>query len=127
MKLVFFNPMAQIITLGQLHVITYLEKNGYPSKHVYLTRKGELQLKKEYVHKEDTQCEMNSILEFIDQEKPDLIAMTLMTLSFFRVRTLTQEIKKQFPSIPVLWGGIHPTFNPEESIEHADYVCVGGR
>ncbi len=125
MKIIFFNTMTQIVTLGQLHVITHLEKNGYLSKHVYLTKEDEQGFRKEYERKDDIQREMNSILEFIEQEKPDLIGMTLMTLNFFRARKLTKAIKERFPFIPVLWGGIHPTFNPEESIEHADYICVG--
>jgi len=126
MKLVFFNTIPQMITIGLLHVITYLEKNGYPSKHVYLTREGELyQGDNEYDRKEDTLHEKDAILEFIEREKPDLIGITLMTLNFFRARKLTKVIKERFPFIPVLWGGIHPTFRPEESIKYADYVCVG--
>ncbi|MFX0197548.1 MAG: B12-binding domain-containing radical SAM protein [Candidatus Hodarchaeota archaeon] len=126
MKLVFFNTIPEIITIGLSHVITYLEKNGYPSKHVFLTRKGEsYEGDNEYNRKEDTQYEKNAILEFIERDKPDLIGITLMTLNFFRARTLTKIIKERFPSIPIIWGGIHPTFHPEESIEYADYICVG--
>jgi radical SAM superfamily enzyme YgiQ (UPF0313 family) len=117
--------MTQISPLGLLHVVSYLENNYYPCMHVYLTREGELQLEKDGRQKEDTQSEMNAILEFIGEKKPNLIGMTLMTLSFFRAKRLTQAIKQEFPAVPVLWGGVHPTFNPEESLRYADYVCIG--
>jgi radical SAM superfamily enzyme YgiQ (UPF0313 family) len=113
---------TRIVTLGQLHVITHLERSGYPCKCVYLTKRGK---KEEEEQREDTEGELNSILGFIEHEKPDLIGLSLMTLNFFRTRRLTRKIKNRFPELPVLWGGVHPTFNPEESIEHADYVCLG--
>lgn len=117
MKILFLNMLGQMTTLGLLNVITYLEEKGYSSKHIYLCRRpGRQQVSSE---------ELNSILNFIEQEQPDLIDLTLMTLNFFRARELTMEIKKRFPGIPVLWGGIHPTFEPEESIKYADYLCIG--
>ncbi|MBM2832850.1 MAG: Radical domain protein [Candidatus Brocadiaceae bacterium] len=114
MKIIFFNMLFEMGTLGLLHVVTYLERNGYPAKHVYLTKT-----------EDESEEEIKSILAFIDQEQPDLIGFSLMTFNFFRTKRLTLEIKTRFPNIPVLWGGIHPTFNPEESIKYADYVCVG--
>ncbi len=118
MKIVFLNMSLNIGTVGLPNVVTYLEKKGYPSKHVYLTEGC----------KEANNAmneELNSILSFIQQDKPDLIGFSLMTLNFFRTKRLTLEIKKRFPDIPIIWGGIHPSFNPDESIQFADYICVG--
>lgn len=114
LKIIFFNMLFEIGSLGLLNVITFLEKSGYPSKHVYLAK-----------IEDETEEELNSILAFIESEKPDLIGFSLMTFNFFRTKRITIEIKKRMPDMPVIWGGIHPTFNPEESIKYADYVCVG--
>ena len=114
MNLVFFNMLFEMGTLGLLNLVTYLEQNGYPAKHVYLVKK-----------QEETDEELDSILSFVQQEQPDLIGFSLMTFNFYRTRRLTVEIKKRFPRIPIVWGGIHPTFEPEESIQYADYVCIG--
>lgn len=38
MKFVFFKPMTQIITPGQLYIIAFLEKNVYRSKDAYSTK-----------------------------------------------------------------------------------------
>jgi radical SAM superfamily enzyme YgiQ (UPF0313 family) len=114
MKMTFFNMLFEMGTLGLLNVVTYLEQNGYPATHVYLVKM-----------QEETDEELDSILSFVQQEEPDLIGFSLMTFNFRRTRRITVEIKKRFPHIPIVWGGIHPTFEPEESIQYADYVCIG--
>jgi len=125
MNIIFFDTRYQMTTLGLLHVATYLEKSGYPSKYVFLSRQEGKGIRQVFKQKPDIRQELDSILDFIEQEKPDLIGMTLMMINFYRARDLTEEIKKKFPEIPVLWGGIHPTFDPDECIKYADYVCVG--
>jgi len=122
MKTVFINMQPQFQTLGQLHVITHLERNGFPIKHVFLTKQGS---EEEVIKQEETTDELNTILGFIKDESPDLIGLSLMTCHFFRARRLTSAIRDRFPETPVLWGGIHPSFDPEECIPHADYVCLG--
>lgn len=54
----------------------------------------------------------------------DLIGFTVMTNFFDRAQQLTIELKNKF-SIPIIWGGIHPTMLPEECLEYADIVCIG--
>lgn len=54
----------------------------------------------------------------------DLVGFTIMTNFFDRAKQLTIEIKKRL-SIPVIWGGIHPTICFEECLEYADIVCIG--
>lgn len=54
----------------------------------------------------------------------DIIGISLMTSHFLHSIDLTNYLKKRF-NIPVIWGGIHPTFCPDESIKWADIVCIG--
>jgi anaerobic magnesium-protoporphyrin IX monomethyl ester cyclase len=37
------------------------------------------------------------------------------------------QIKTKFPDLPIIWGGIHPTLFPEQTLEHplVDYVVKG--
>lgn len=37
---------------------------------------------------------------------------------------ITRTLKEKLP-VPVIWGGIHPTVRPDESLERADMICVG--
>ena len=55
----------------------------------------------------------------------DLIGMSLMTNTFHRACVLTETIRSAGIKTPVIWGGTHPTVAPEESLEHADMVCIG--
>jgi anaerobic magnesium-protoporphyrin IX monomethyl ester cyclase len=54
----------------------------------------------------------------------DLIGISLMTHYFDRARQLSDHLKKTL-QVPIIWGGIHPTVRPEESLEYADLVLVG--
>ena len=45
----------------------------------------------------------------------DIIGISLMSISLHRAVQVTLRLKKDF-SIPILWGGIHPTMFPEESL-----------
>jgi anaerobic magnesium-protoporphyrin IX monomethyl ester cyclase len=56
--------------------------------------------------------------------KSDLIGISFMTQYFNCAVQLTKAIKKRF-SIPIIWGGVHPTVRPDECLEYADIVCIG--
>ncbi len=64
------------------------------------------------------------INKFILERKPDLVGMSVLTNFFEHAAILTDELKKN-KDIPVLWGGTHPTVDPEGCLEHADMVCIG--
>ena len=54
----------------------------------------------------------------------DVIGLSLLTQYYFRSVQLTRYLKEHL-SIPIIWGGVHPTVCPEQSLIYADYVCVG--
>ena len=54
----------------------------------------------------------------------DLIGISLMSISLQRAVQVTLRLKREF-SIPIVWGGIHPTMFPEESLQYADMICRG--
>jgi len=55
----------------------------------------------------------------------DLIGVSLMTNTFHRARVLTDAVRAAGVRAPIVWGGVHPTLAPEESLETADIVCIG--
>ncbi|MFZ5366050.1 MAG: B12-binding domain-containing radical SAM protein [Patescibacteria group bacterium] len=57
-------------------------------------------------------------------QSSDLIGISLMSNHFPQAISLTQKIKKKL-NVPIIWGGVHPTFCPEESLKYADMVCLG--
>lgn len=64
----------------------------------------------------------NQILKL--SKTSDIIGISLMSNHYPHAVKLTKYLKDNI-KVPVIWGGVHPTFCPEESLKHADYVCVG--
>lgn len=54
----------------------------------------------------------------------DLIGISLMTDDLANAIPITRRLKQEL-SAPVIWGGVHPTIEPEASLQYADMVCIG--
>jgi radical SAM superfamily enzyme YgiQ (UPF0313 family) len=53
----------------------------------------------------------------------DLVGISFMTFNAPRAYEIADIFRKK--KKPVVFGGYHPSFMPEEAVEHADAVCVG--
>jgi radical SAM superfamily enzyme YgiQ (UPF0313 family) len=56
---------------------------------------------------------------------PDLIGISLYSVTLDVAERITEVIRERMPGIPIAWGGIHCMLDPEGSIRHADIVCTG--
>jgi radical SAM superfamily enzyme YgiQ (UPF0313 family) len=65
------------------------------------------------------------LIDFISSFKPQLIGCGFMTYEAPFAAYIGRALKRQFPDMPLMAGGIHPTINPEECLEYADMVCIG--
>jgi radical SAM superfamily enzyme YgiQ (UPF0313 family) len=54
----------------------------------------------------------------------DVIGISLMSNYFLQAIQLTQALKESTSAL-IIWGGVHPTFRPEECLKYADAVCIG--
>jgi radical SAM superfamily enzyme YgiQ (UPF0313 family) len=54
----------------------------------------------------------------------DLIGISFMTFNAPRAYEIADKFRKE-KGKPVIFGGYHPTFMPEEAIKHADAICIG--
>jgi len=55
--------------------------------------------------------------------EPTCIGISFMTAAAPRAYEIAREFKRL--GVPVLAGGFHPTFMPEEVLSHCDAVCIG--
>jgi radical SAM superfamily enzyme YgiQ (UPF0313 family) len=62
-----------------------------------------------------------SPLDFSSQ--PTCVGLSFMTAGAPRAYEIAREFRRL--GIPVLAGGFHPTFMPEEALSHCDAVCMG--
>ncbi|MBF0331215.1 MAG: B12-binding domain-containing radical SAM protein [Candidatus Omnitrophica bacterium] len=67
------------------------------------------------------------IVERVLASKPDLVAFSVMTDNYQRACSMAEQIKSKDASLPVIFGGVHPTSVPEMVIKqpYVDYLCVG--
>ncbi|MBM3463041.1 MAG: B12-binding domain-containing radical SAM protein [Armatimonadetes bacterium] len=73
-----------------------------------------------------SETEFGIVMNIVREKKADLIGVGFMSSLYQMAQDLTLRLKAEFPSTPVIWGGIHPTSVPEECIEDAcDMLCVG--
>ncbi len=58
--------------------------------------------------------------------RPDLLALSLTSRQWLRARALVAAIRREL-DLPVVAGGLHPTFSPVEVLARPgfDYVCLG--
>lgn len=60
-------------------------------------------------------------IEFNDD--PDLVAMSVETFTARRAYAVADQYRTR--GIPVVMGGYHPTFMPQEALQHADAIVTG--
>lgn len=59
-----------------------------------------------------------------DLPRPYIFAFSVLTASFKSAILVSQELKKRFPDSVIVFGGIHPTALPEETLSYAHIDAV---
>ncbi len=122
MKITFISPFPDLSAFGLRSVSDYLRKAGHETKIIFLpdpesekiAKAGEI-----YQYRQSTLEQVSALCK-----GTDLVGFSFFSFYFDRVVQLTRWIKKDL-SIPVIWGGKHPSVMPEEALEYADIVCIG--
>ncbi len=104
----------QIIGLRYIHYS--LLKAGYHSVLLNLPN---------FADRSDNPGILKQIGEFVRGTAPIFIGFSVMSTEFNLTRHLSIFLKKECPSVPIVWGGIHPTISPETCLPYTDYVCMG--
>ena len=66
----------------------------------------------------------DSLIEDVVATKPDLVAISALTASVLEAYEFADRLKDR--DVKTVIGGLHATALPDEALEHADAVCVGG-
>lgn len=113
-------------------LFSYLRDNHIPVFYISfkrLSQKITKTLKNDFVemhdyHAEVTEDDINVLLNQLEKLNPALIGISLQSTHFQIAKRLTQAIKAQFKA-PVIWGGSHPTIDPQDCIKYTDIICTG--
>ena len=111
---------------------SYLKSKNIPVYFLAFKRmkqKPTQTLKNDYVelhdyHDEVTEEDISALIGKLKELDPALIGISLQSSHFQLARTLTQRMRSNL-NTPIIWGGSHPSIDPESCIKETDIVCVG--
>jgi anaerobic magnesium-protoporphyrin IX monomethyl ester cyclase len=111
-----------ISAFGVRALSAYLKAHGHQVRMILLPEGVErLKYRQDFVYRYNQKV-LQEVAELC--RGAELIGISLMTHYFDRSRQITEYLKKTL-NVPVIWGGIHPTVRPEESLDYADMALVG--
>ncbi len=104
---------------GVRHVASALRGAGFSVTEVYF---------KDWVNNRfpwPEEREVDALIGVLREARVDVIGLSVRASAFHRVAVhLTSRLRHAL-GLPVVWGGMHPTFVPARCIEIADAVAVG--
>jgi radical SAM superfamily enzyme YgiQ (UPF0313 family) len=60
----------------------------------------------------------------IQSFNPEILGISALTASFPRTLLIARYLKEEFPDIPIVLGGIHPTFTDEKTLSENDCIDI---
>lgn len=114
MKILLVSPYLKIKGVGLRILSACLKKEGHSVSILYLSNRDHTVPYDDHI--------LNQVSDLA--KNYELIGVSLMTNIFNSAVQITQKIKED-SSMPIVWGGVHPTIRPQECLEHADMVCIG--
>jgi len=102
------HPLGEI---GLKTLVGYMEHHQIPVRAIYLNNCPHI-----------SEQLMEQLLDLT--KGSHLVGFSMMSKDLKVFLPLVARIRQE-QQIPVLWGGIHPTALPKESLEHCDFVCAG--
>lgn len=98
------------IQFGISYISSFLKSHGHNTRLLVLTR----------------ETNRNTIDKCIDEFRPGLICFTAIYSEYEFIADIAKHIKRRYPRIFLLAGGVHVSLNPETSLPDAfDALCIG--
>ena len=132
--------------LGTRYLSSFLKRAGHSADIIYLGRhEGRVMDKKETAKSCDDlwigineygaelvrsysdpiqDKEIALLIDLLVRRKPDIVAFSLRTMFLNTARRITESIRSRL-KVPVIYGVIAPTCQPERCIQYADMICLG--
>ncbi|MDY7037115.1 MAG: radical SAM protein, partial [Thermodesulfobacteriota bacterium] len=106
--------------IGLRYIKAVLKNHGFPVSLIFFKEKH---LASDLMSV-PTEKEYQLLINLLEELNPNVVGISLRSSYFKIASSITERVKKEL-SIPVIWGGTHPTVAPEESITIADMICIG--
>ena len=70
------------------------------------------------------QAELGLLADAVESLRPDLVGISLFSAMYPDAAQITAALRERL-RVPIVWGGYHPTIEPEQCIQVADMICLG--
>lgn len=119
--LVYTGYTIREVPLNVLYISAALKKAGHTTTVFELTP-----YKKRPVFGDPNRIIKSAFHKVLKEFNPDLVGFSTMTINLNLARSLARVVKES-TNTPVIFGGVHPTLGPEETINmpEVDMICVG--
>jgi anaerobic magnesium-protoporphyrin IX monomethyl ester cyclase len=104
---------------GVRHVASSLRKEGFDVTEIYF---------KDWVNNRfpwPTEQEVQNLLDLLKERGIQVVGLSVRASAFHRMAKFLTERIRQALNVPIVWGGMHPTFLPELCIPIADAISIG--
>ena len=104
---------------GVRHVASALRKEGFDVTEIYF---------KDWVNNRfpwPTEQEVQNLLDLLVERGIQVVGLSVRASAFHRMAKFLTERIRQALNVPIVWGGMHPTFLPELCIPIADAISIG--
>lgn len=122
MRIVLISPYGGITNLGLRYLSSSLKRKNHQIKLVFLPRRLGKRGDFDDIYSPFSTSVLTD-LKYLCRDA-HLVGISVMTPYFARSVELAKFLKNQIRA-PLVWGGIHPTVEPEECLKSADFVCIG--
>jgi anaerobic magnesium-protoporphyrin IX monomethyl ester cyclase len=106
------------LALGPRNISSYLKEKGYRVDLIFFRN----MVSNEKLS--SAKVEEDLLIDLIRRLSASVVGISVCSPYFKIASQITRRIQKEL-EIPVIWGGVHPTIMPEQSISIADMVCIG--
>jgi anaerobic magnesium-protoporphyrin IX monomethyl ester cyclase len=97
--------------LSCLALFSFLSAKGVPTELLFIPKEDEYR--------------SDELKKLLLAHSFDVVGISVLTDGFRFAQRLSNHIRRFLPNATIVFGGIHATLCPEESLQSADYVCVG--
>jgi len=111
-KITIISTGDNIFVHGIRSISSYLKEHGYNTRLIFLGKDIRNYSQKALIELENLVSDS------------DIIGISCTSYTSDKAIQVIDHIKNNL-EIPIVWGGIHATFNPEECLKYADFVCIG--
>lgn len=111
--------ISRIPPIGLLSIGSYLNAKGHDIKIIDC---------REVILSNKTRDYIQFIIQIVDEFKPDMVGINVLTALFDEAQKISRELKKRFPNLLIIAGGPHPSIEPILTFkqnEFIDAICIG--